>query len=301
VKPAFETTDAGFRILGLRSAALELRCAPELGGRVFSLIGRRTGREWLWCQAGDRPLFQPADPLDFGSGTFAGLDECVPTIGACQWPDGRALPDHGELWARPWSVQSHAESTLALTVGLPGLGLQFTRRIHVGQNCVRFEYELENFSALPAPALWSMHPLLALAADDRLELPELPPGQPAARYNALPAPVAGGWLEALTLAGRPAGCIKCFTPALPAGRARAALRNPRTGDALEVHWDAAVAPYLGLWLTRGGYRGWHHLAIEPTNAPYDRVDLAAADPGCGPAVVLPPKTRRQWWVEWHVV
>ncbi len=311
---AFEATHDGFRVLGLTSAGVELRCAPELGGRVFSLVSRRTGREWLWRRIAGPALFQPAEPRDFGTGTFAGLDECLPTIGACAWPDGRTLADHGEVWARAWNVQEHHGSTLALTVDVPAIGLKFARRISLEGNLVRFDYTLENSAAVAAPALWAMHPLFTLAVGDRLELPAgvtdlqlggARPAWPSADgtppgFIAFPAWQPGVRLDALELPDMQDGFLKCFTRALPAGRAGAALGNPRTGDRLEVQWDTAAAPYLGLWLTRGGYRGWHHVALEPTNAPLDRADLAAADPRLAAAVTLPAGGWRRWWVEWRV-
>ena len=310
---AFETTQAGFRVLGLKSDGVELRCAPDLGGRLFSLVGRRSGREWLWRRREGPELFTPVDPHDFGTGTFAGLDECLPTIGACTWRAGQALADHGGIWAQAWTVENHGGNCLDLSAELPGLGLRFQRRIRLDGPVVRFEYTLENLSATAAPALWAMHPLFTLAEGDRLELPAgvhelalggarpvLPVKDPSVPVISFPEPAPGVRLDALALADVRDGFLKCFTPRLPAGRAHAALFNPAGGDRLDVDWDTAAAPFLGLWLTRGGYRGWHHVALEPTNAPFDRVDEAAADPRLAPAVVLPAGARRDWWVEWRV-
>lgn len=310
VTTAFESTYAGFRMLGLASAELELRCVPELGGRVFSLISGRTGREWLWRQPRVPALFHPADQRDFGTGTFAGLDECLPTIGACDWLDGRELADHGEVWAQAWTVEEHTKDGLALVVGVPALGLRLARRIRLEGNLVRFDYTLENSAGVPAPALWAMHPLFALASGDRLELPaeeselqlgaERPAVGGAAPLISVAEKMPGVKLDELELPDRRNGFLKCFTRPLPAGRARAALVNPPGGDRLEVQWDTEANPYLGLWLTRGGFRGWHHVALEPTNAPHDRVDIAATDPALAPAVTLAPGARRNWWVEWRV-
>ena len=310
---AVATIQSGFQVLGLRSADIEIRCAPELGGRVFSLVNRRSGREWLWRRPDGPELFLPADPRDFGTGTSAGLDECLPTIGACTWPDGRILADHGEIWAQAWQVVEHSDRGLVLTVAVPAFGLGFTRRMSVEGDVVRFDYAVENSSPAAAPALWAMHPLFRLVEGDRLELPagvhELTlgtarPAIPVRDQNSplisYPEPVRGVRLDALELADMHDGYLKCFTPALPAGGAGAALVNPLSGDRLEVSWDTATAPYLGLWLTRGGYRGWHQVALEPTNAHCDRVDEAAANSTLAPQVLLPPGASRKWWVEWRV-
>jgi galactose mutarotase-like enzyme len=309
---AFETTHEGFRVLGLRSAEVEVRCAPELGGRLYSLIGRRTGREWLWRRADSPELFRPADPRDFGTGTFAGLDECLPTVGACTWPDGRSLADHGEIWAQDWQETELADDGITLGASIPVFGLRLQRRVSVDGPRVRFDYALENNGSVVAPALWAMHPLFRLTDGDRLELPAtvteliLGGAQPAlptsgaARMISYPEPAPGTRLDQLALADLKHGFLKCFTPALSPGQASAALYNPASGDRLEVRWDTTPAPYLGIWLTRGGYRGWHHVALEPTNAPFDRADEAAGNLAVSSLVQIQPGARRTWWVEWQL-
>lgn len=303
----------GFTPVVLSSELVQLCCVPELGGRVGSLVSRRTGREWLWRRQGHPVLFRPADRLDFGSGTFAGLDECFPTVGTSVWVDGRTLPDHGDMWAREWKIIEQGPNTLEFAVESPEWGIRLTRRISLQGGTVRFHYELLNTSDKESPALWSMHPLFAIKDGDRLELPQsvrflkIEASDPSLRDEDAP----GGRvayplirpdvrLDELALPDPRQGYLKCFAGPLAAVDCSAILYNSRDGDRLEVRWDANAAPYLGLWLTRGGYRGWHHLAIEPTNAPYDRVDVAARDSGCASAVVLSPKSRRSWWVEWRL-
>jgi galactose mutarotase-like enzyme len=69
----------------------------------------------------------------------------------------------------------------------------------------------------------------------------------------------------------PQGCVKGFAGPLQAGHA--AIGNAATGDRLELKWDARITPYLGLWLNRG-HGGFHHVALEPTNAAPDSLQDA---------------------------
>ena len=46
-----------------------------------------------------------------GSG-LAGWDECIPTVAACTGADGRAVPDHGSVWARAWTVDGNGYGTV---------------------------------------------------------------------------------------------------------------------------------------------------------------------------------------------
>jgi len=41
-----------------------------------------------------------------------------------------------------------------------------------------------------------------------------------------------------------------------------------------VNFDKDKMPYLGFWITEGGFRGDYNCALEPTNAFYD--DIATA-------------------------
>jgi hypothetical protein len=38
---------------------------------------------------------------------------------------------------------------------------------------------------------------------------------------------------------------------------------------------------LGLWLSRGGWHGHHHFAIEPTSGNHDALAVAAGGKYCG--------------------
>ncbi|MEI9960442.1 MAG: hypothetical protein WDM76_04705 [Limisphaerales bacterium] len=55
-----------------------------------------------------------------------------------------------------------------------------------------------------------------------------------------------------------------------------AISNSETGDRLEFEWNPTENNVLGLWLTRGGWHGHHHFAMEPTNADDDSLAVAAA-------------------------
>jgi hypothetical protein len=93
----------GFDVYVIRTAAVELAVVPELGARIISLKNLRTGREWLWHPAARLKLFRNRLGDDFARSPLAGWDECLPTIAPCEWRN-RLLPDHGEAWSIPWTV-----------------------------------------------------------------------------------------------------------------------------------------------------------------------------------------------------
>lgn len=298
----------GWDRISLINDRVTLQVFPELGGRVASLFDRRASREWLWSPPTGQQLFRNGPGHPFATGTHVGLDECIPTVAPCHWK-GRELPDHGEIWALPWAVDAAAleGDMVSMTVDLPITPLRFARSIRLVGNCVRFDYRLQNLGTQPEDYLWAMHPLFTLQTGDTLELPsdvasiklECAAGGTTDGRGAIwswPEPFAGVQLDRLELPDTTTGYLKAF--AMPqVGEVRLRTANPDCG--LTIRWDIATNPCLGLWLTRGGYRGWHHLAVEPSNGAPDSLETAVND--WRHSGKLEPGEVRTWWVEWSLV
>ena len=83
--------------------------------------------------------------------------------------------------------------------------------------------------------------------------------------------------------------MKGFAGPLETGHC--ALVNDETGDRLELQWDAALNPFLGLWINRG-HAGFHHVALEPASGAPD--SLADAVEDWKQYRVLPPYGSASW-------
>jgi hypothetical protein len=114
-----------------------------------------------------------------------------------------------------------------------------------------------------------MHPLLKLQAGDKLILPS----STRSLFN------GETWVDNIDSAMPTNGCAKRV--ACPLNEGRAGVRNEVTGERFEFEWKASENNGLGLWLTRGGWHGHHHFAIEPTNAGADALAEAAGRKWCG--------------------
>ncbi len=84
--------------------------------------------------------------------------------------------------------------------------------------------------------------------------------------------------------------VKLVTEPLKTGYA--ALWNERTGDCLAFEFDVKQIDTLGIWLTRGGWNGYHHVALEPTNGAPDALDIAVNE--WKRFSSLPPGEMREW-------
>lgn len=49
---------------------------------------------------------------------------------------------------------------------------------------------------------------------------------------------------------------------------------PETGTSVRLFYDTQKLPYLGCWITAGGYRGEKNCALEPSTGYYDSVETA---------------------------
>jgi hypothetical protein len=272
----------GFAVYRLGNERVQLDVVPELGARIISLKNLRSGREWLWHPGNGLKLFRNRPGDDFAASPLAGIDECLPTIAPCRWR-GRALPDHGEVWSVPWTVDDAAweAGILKTFVKLAISPLELAREIGLHENEIHLHYRLRNLGAQDEAYLWALHPLLRFEDEDCLELPDC-----------MRAQLAGGpWLDALPDVVPAGESAKVFLGSVQAGRA--AVSNRDTGDSLEFQWNPAENNALGLWLTRGGWHGHHHLAIEPTNATHDALAFASDAGRCG---VIPAHGLAMWSV-----
>ncbi len=292
----------GFERLQLASEQVTVVVIPELGARLLSLRDNQSGRDWLWRPDGDLRLWRNRLDDPFTQGTFAGADECIPTIAPCVW-QGLSLPDHGEAWSQAWHLDeaSLSEGRIRLDVTLPRSPLRLVREIRLEGSVLFMDYELHNRSSSPQHWLWAWHPLLRIVPGDRLSLPEevqtwqiesatRPDTQKGDAWT-WPAPRPDIRLDTLDLGGDKE-YVKAFVGPLREGRA--CVTNDQSQHGLELQWDTDALPYLGLWLTRGGFQGCHQLAIEPTNLPGDSLADTCQH---HPAQPLPPRGCQRWQLQ----
>ena len=262
--------EQGFAVRVLANEKMELAVVPELGARIISLKNVRTQREWMWHPPEGLKLFRNRLGDDFAKGPLAGMDECLPTISPCSWQE-RQLPDHGEVWSVPWKVDEAAweSGVLKTSVRLKISPLEFERTIEVRDREVRLSYRLNNLGAKDEHYLWAMHPLLRLREGDQLTLP------PSTRSQLN----GERWLDAVDSVVPEGNSSKLFARPVQVGKA--GIYNRDSGERIEFEWNPAENNTLGLWLTRGGWHGHHHFAVEPTNASCDALALAAETGSCG--------------------
>jgi galactose mutarotase-like enzyme len=262
--------EQGFDVYTLSNEKIEVAVVPQLGAKIVSMKDRRTGREWMWHPPHGAILFHNGPGDDFFHSPLIGIDECLPTIEPCVWR-GRKLPDHGEVWSAAWDVDEEAwqKGALKTSVRLEISPFDFERTIELDDNQICLSYQLSNRNSASEFFLWAMHPLLKLQHGDKLVLPS----STRSMLN------GETWVDAIDSATPTGGCSKLV--AGPVSDGRVGVRNDVTGERFDFEWKASENNGLGLWLTRGGWHGHHHFAIEPTNAGADALTSAVSREWCG--------------------
>ena len=230
---------------------------PPRGGRITSL--RLDGEELLDQGVG---VDSPGEVGFVESGAW-GWDEMVPTIEVVG-----GLPDHGEAWRLPWMVLDQSRDSVAMRCSGQVVPWELERRIALTGDGVRASYVYRNRGSAPHLAYWCAHPLFRYQQGMTVDAPG------AEQLGRLPRGTSA----------------KIFVP--KGSVDRVSLRWPG-GMAVEVAWDAALTPYVGIWACNGDLGGYRQVAIEPATGGNDHPDPKAPPP------LLEPGEELSWWLEFR--
>ena len=195
---------------------------PERGGRITSL--RLDGHELLDQGIGvDQPTAE-----GFVEGGAFGWDEMIPNL-----EPTATLPDHGEAWRLPWTVQSADSAGCVMTCTGRVVPWRLERRIALAAT-VALHYELSNVGREPVSAYWCAHPLFHYDPEMEVSVD-------------IPRPEEGR-------------SAKVFLP-------RGSVERVRLGR-VELGWDSSVTPNVAIWVCNGDLGGYRQIAVEPaTDSP----------------------------------
>ncbi|MGB0122926.1 MAG: hypothetical protein WA419_01835 [Silvibacterium sp.] len=299
----------GFEVLLLKTDTLEVEMLPALGGKVSSL--RRNGVELL--QAPLRPYALRTAAMGFEASDASGFDECLPSVSECviAGPSGEiGIPDHGEFWRLPCEVEQRGSNEARLTATGSVLPLRFERTLKLEGETLRLAYRLENVGEAEVGYAWSAHPLFCVDAGDLIVLPSSVDwvsveGSAHERLGAKGTlhrwPIAegrDGEKIDLSTAGNVSDDIgdKLYVTAPEEGWA--AIERRQVGLRVQVGFDPALCPYLGLWVCFGGWpegqdRRQQCVALEPCTAAGDSLAEAVEK---GWARRLAPGQSTLWWM-----
>lgn len=276
------------KALFLESDGLLAVILPDHGGKMASLHHRKTGFE-LFFQNPRLQYGRPSIGAQFSEYDASGFDDAFPSINAGQvMVDGQPIlyPDHGEIWSAQFSWEPSGNG-VALSYQSAMLPYHYRKSIALEGEYARFRYQICNTGAVAFPCLWAMHALIRCEPDMQLVFP----AGTSRVLNVYDSPTLGTegtthtfprtvttvgdtyWLD--RVAPRSAGTCEKYYVDGKVMQGLCGVDYPGQGVRFRMEYDAGKLPFLGFWVTEGGFRGDYNCALEPTNGFYDSIFKAA--------------------------
>nr|WP_300002612.1 hypothetical protein [Tissierella sp.] len=267
-----EGSHLGLKTINIDSKSLRLKVIPELGFKIASIVYKPLEKEFLF-QPSKGKYDLPEFGGDFSKYDTSGLDEMLPTVDACIYPEenfkGKILPDHGDLWSLAFDTEIEADK-ISGRVELKSLPLAFEKKISFkDETTIKMEYKVINLGDKKIFYLWTLHGLNNF--DDYTEL-VFPKGveevlnvQGDEDLNQMDLKSLSAYEDGKSYKYYFLGDIK---------RGQAGLRYKKERLQYTIDYDSEINPYLGVWITKGGFKGEYNCAIEPSNGFYDSLELA---------------------------
>jgi hypothetical protein len=277
----------GLEVVRLENELLCVDALAELGGKIWNLVHRPTGHNLLWHNPRVAPARQTYGAR-FDDCWSGGWDELIPNDVPVSGAYGDLLPDHGEVWSQPATVEilENTEERLSVRFGvqmrvLPAL-FQKTISLSAGASHFVVDYHLENCGHVPFSFLWNIHPALNISPMTRLDIPA---------RTVIPDPWGNGRLEAWSRqewprprdrSGKPLDLRTVPEPSdyadfvyLPdVAEGWYAVTDIGKQIGFGLAFPTSVFPHLWLFRALGGWRALYTLIVEASTG-YPN-DLAVA-------------------------
>lgn len=282
------------QVVRLENDELRVDVLPELGGKIWSLVHRPSGRELLWHNPHVPPQRQRFGGC-FDDAWSGGWDELLPTDVPTPIAYGDTLPDHGEVWSQPcqWQVLEAGDERVSVCLVSRGRvwPSRFEKTLTVpgrGGVC-QLRYRYTNQANVPLDFLWNIHPALRISAGTRLQTPARRVLSDPWSTDRFDPWSEHEWPETVDRHGRAVDLSRVPLPGQLAEHLYLsgltegwwAATDPEAKVGLGLVFPADVFPYVWLFASYGGWRGLYVAILEAsTGCPKD-LAVARASGRCG--------------------
>lgn len=261
------TTHFNMDGLAIENENLRLIALPEHGFKIASIYHKKKDFEYLF-QPSKKRYDLASHGADFSKYDTSGLDDCIPSIDPCKYMDTDIdLVDHGDLWSIPWKV-INTNGKIKGEVRLPSLPLLFVREISLEGKSIVLDYKVINDTDEDIYYLWTLHGLNYFNDFSRLEFSK-------DMVNYINVQNDESWdfdLKDLSAYPKDHTFKYYFTDEIEDGWALIDYRDKKTK--YKVNFNPKDNPYMGVWITTGGFKNESNVALEPCNGFYDSLEKA---------------------------
>lgn len=252
---------------------------PNRGAKISSIYYKPLEMELLLQPEQEGVPEFVTDPSEFSVMDSFGYDDMVPTIDRCLCQDdtykGVVLPDHGEVWSRPWKCEKINDQNILCSIQGAVLPYHLSRNVSVTENGITLTYHLVNLTSIELPLLWAAHALFKTYEGMRLIVPDY------MNYilTAIESPLYG---ESESIHSFPISrekdisIIKPYTGLYgkyyflqPTLQGWCALETKQLKSRILVSFASEIPTYLGIWMNEGGWGNQNTIGIEPASAAMD--------------------------------
>jgi hypothetical protein len=271
-----------FEAFVLETDSLRAVVLPSLGARVWELEDKIRRRQWIWNQ-GIANLRTQLVGANYDEVWAGGWEELFPNDAAGAF-EGRELPDHGEWWATAWSVVEKVgglEPRLTLTARMSVVRATCTKefRLSADGTMLVIRYRIRSEERQPFHFLFKQHLPIKIAPECMLQLsggavravdPSFGTIVTNAEEFAWPhAPTKGRCADLRQIPAKP-GRHQEFLYVRNLPGPWCGVDDMKCRASIRMCFESEVLPYVWLFLTYGGWRGYYTAVLEPcTNCPKD--------------------------------
>lgn len=262
---------------------LEVTILPEIGAKLYDLIWRATGQNFLWHNPRIAIQRYPIE-ANFDNYWCGGWDDAFPTCESCVHK-GEVYPNLGELRSICWEVESASRSEIRLAASGPISPVRAEKRVRLAADSLEMSFSLRHIGYVPLEFIWGTHPALAINPDCILHIPAKKGlvaqssdpllGEPGHSYRWPRLESSDGSVDMSRML--PPGKFSAGHYATELTAGWYAIEYPAVGSGILFEFPLSLCPYLWLWLSYGGWRGYYLAVVEPwTSCPVTLSDAVAA-------------------------
>ena len=250
----------------LENDVLSVKILKNFGAKIASIYSKEKNFEFLFQPTKGEyevPVLRDA----FEKYDTSGADDMLPTIDECFYPNSYIkLPDHGDVWAQKWNYEVE-DNKLIAWIRSDSLKLILKRTMYLEDNALVLEYSLKNNTLQKHYYLWAFHGLMNF--DDNTEMYFDFSGE---IENVIDATEYGFDFKKLSEYPDKSQNKFYFKNEVENGSCGLIYKNQ--GLKLQYDFDTNINKYVGVWITKGGFKNEYNVAIEPASGYYDSLERA---------------------------
>jgi hypothetical protein len=270
----------GVRAVVIENDLVRADVFPEAGAKIYNVVYKPLDYNFLWHHP-RVPLEKVALGLPYDDYFSGGWDELFPNDAPGPF-GGLNLPDHGELWCRPWDFRVTDDVQGEVTLYLSRMNAVTTTFVEKwitlrdGESIFRFRHRITNHGKDKLEFLWKLHPACVSSEHHRVDVPGKRGEYVAAEWSRLDdANLTFDWPNPTNKRGETADLRfplpitsgkRDFVYVTELEQGWCAITDTKKEVGFALTFPVEVFPTVWLFMPHGGWRDIQTVILEPCTA-----------------------------------